>query len=219
VPPPPAVIPWLRSKPTAVFQPFAHFWRQRSERTFGRRPYGANHAADLVARPRPGARRRRVQERARGVCRKRQRGPAVEDQHGHRRTARRGLLPGAERPRQGRPGFPLRIQLPASQPHHPPSPRPPRSPQSVNAVRFSPDGETLASASDDTSIILWKDKGVRPSSFGSSAPQGDGTWGVMGILRGHCADVYDLSWSPDGQVRAPNFDRQSHRQAPRPRRA
>lgn len=69
-------------------------------------------------------------------------------------------------------------------------------------MRFSPDGETLASASDDTSIILWKDKGVRSSSFGSSAPQGDGTWGPLGVLRGHCADVYDLSWSPDGQVSA-----------------
>jgi chromatin assembly factor 1 subunit B len=67
-------------------------------------------------------------------------------------------------------------------------------------VRFSPDGETLASASDDTSIILWKDKGVRSSSFGSAAPHGEGTWSPLGVLRGHCADVYDISWSPDGQV-------------------
>ena len=71
--------------------------------------------------------------------------------------------------------------------------------QAVNAVRFSPDGATLASAADDNLIILWRDTGTRQqASFGSSAPQGDGTWKQHCVLRGHIDDVYDLAWSPCG---------------------
>ena len=37
-------------------------------------------------------------------------------------------------------------------------------------------GATLASAADDNLIILWRDTGTRQqASFGSSAPQGEGT--------------------------------------------
>ena len=65
--------------------------------------------------------------------------------------------------------------------------------QPVNAVRFNPTGDTLASASDDTMITLWKDKDNKGDGSGCN-------WGPVSILRGHCADVYDLCWSPDGQV-------------------
>ena len=56
----------------------------------------------------------------------------------------------------------------------------------VNAVRWDPSGGTLASAGDDGMVMLWRDKG-------------GGSWGPVCALRGHCADVYDLSWSPNGE--------------------
>ncbi|EOD03923.1 hypothetical protein EMIHUDRAFT_221726 [Emiliania huxleyi CCMP1516] len=69
----------------------------------------------------------------------------------------------------------------------------------VNAVRFSPDGATLASAADDNLIILWRDTGTRQqASFGSSAPQGEGTWKQHCVLRGHiddgCVDGSCIVW-------------------------
>ena len=76
--------------------------------------------------------------------------------------------------------------------------------QPVNVVRFSPDGSTLASAGDDTIIMLWRERKARPGgTFGEpSRPAGTPTpeteWAVVCALRGHSADIYGLAWSPRG---------------------
>ncbi|CAK4772312.1 unnamed protein product [Aphanomyces euteiches] len=71
--------------------------------------------------------------------------------------------------------------------------------RSVNCVRFSPDGNFLASASDDSTIVIW----MRPKHLGEGE-----TWDWSGIANnsdvsrvllscGHKGDITDLAWSPD----------------------
>ncbi|XP_017324560.1 chromatin assembly factor 1 subunit B [Ictalurus punctatus] len=79
-----------------------------------------------------------------------------------------------------------------------------RHTKAVNVVRFSPTAEMLASGGDDAAILLWK---VNDSKEVEQAPtfQEDEdaqlnkeSWNVVKTLRGHIEDVYDLSWTSDG---------------------
>lgn len=73
--------------------------------------------------------------------------------------------------------------------------------RAVNAVRFSPDGEILASADDEAAVILWKKQQESSSDIfaDDSEKENKEHWTVLKMLRGHLEDVYDLSWSKCSQ--------------------
>lgn len=60
---------------------------------------------------------------------------------------------------------------------------------SVNALRFSPSGEQLASGADGGELIIWK---LHSTDAGEA-------WKVLKTLLFHRKDVLDLKWSVDGQ--------------------
>lgn len=69
----------------------------------------------------------------------------------------------------------------------------------VNVVRFSPNGECLASAGDDARVVLWR-RNDTITSEGWSWAQAESEREVQyKIFKGHLDDVYDLQWSPDGR--------------------
>ncbi|KAM0751309.1 WD40 repeat-like protein [Meredithblackwellia eburnea MCA 4105] len=71
----------------------------------------------------------------------------------------------------------------------------------VNVVRWSPVGETLASAGDDGNILFWV-PGESSNQFGESAEDKayeKESWRVKSMLRTKSGqEIYDLAWSPDG---------------------
>uniref|UniRef100_A0A182JJ45 CAF1B/HIR1 beta-propeller domain-containing protein n=1 Tax=Anopheles atroparvus TaxID=41427 RepID=A0A182JJ45_ANOAO len=76
-----------------------------------------------------------------------------------------------------------------------------RHQRAVNAVRWSPSGELLASADDESVIFIWKLKGETEivNIVDATGEQDKETWLTLKILRGHMEDVYDLSWSANSQ--------------------
>ncbi|WP_375470867.1 AAA-like domain-containing protein, partial [uncultured Nostoc sp.] len=60
---------------------------------------------------------------------------------------------------------------------------------SVNSVAFSPDGQTIASASDDNTVKLWNRNGQ-----------------LLQTLQGHSDSVWGVAFSPDGQTIASASD-------------
>ena len=76
----------------------------------------------------------------------------------------------------------------------------------VNVVRFSPNGECLASAGDDAKVLIWH-RNTSTADTSDSSAETAWSWGKSSserevqykMLRGHLDDVYDLQWSPDGR--------------------
>ncbi|KIY37293.1 chromatin assembly factor 1 subunit B [Cryptococcus gattii E566] len=70
----------------------------------------------------------------------------------------------------------------------------------VNVVRFSPNGQILASAGDDGNVILWVPSDRPSVTFGETSedlPDKE-HWRLQKMLQVTTKHVYDLSWSPDG---------------------
>ncbi|WAR09325.1 CAF1B-like protein [Mya arenaria] len=77
-----------------------------------------------------------------------------------------------------------------------------RHTKAVNVCRFSPDGEVLATAGDDSVIIFWKLSETEAPSvniFQEDEEDNKENWCMLKILRGHLEDIYDVSWSADGK--------------------
>ncbi len=82
-----------------------------------------------------------------------------------------------------------------------------RHDRSVNSVRFSPNGDCLASASDDSAIVIWS-KPYSAADAADGVAFGSKAWSwsnVSGsnskdirqtLLIGHQSEVFSMAWSP-----------------------
>ena len=67
----------------------------------------------------------------------------------------------------------------------------------VNAVRWSMNGQMLASGADDKLVMIWKRFSGSGANFGSiGMTKNIENWKCTSTLRGHNGDVLDLAWSP-----------------------
>ncbi|KAH8394751.1 hypothetical protein KR222_004056 [Zaprionus bogoriensis] len=78
-----------------------------------------------------------------------------------------------------------------------------RHQRAVNTVRWSPNGELLASGDDESVVFIWKQKAenevVNIVDADGNSEQDREVWLTLKVLRGHREDVYDLSWAPNSQ--------------------
>lgn len=80
----------------------------------------------------------------------------------------------------------------------------------VNVVRFSPSGEILASAGDDGAVLFWVRSNQAQQAFGEShlnaadpdSPYDKESWRVRLMTRATTQELYDMAWSPDGDMLA-----------------
>ena len=72
--------------------------------------------------------------------------------------------------------------------------------KAVNAVRFSPKGDLLVSGDDDGDMFVWelkeREQMIDPPNDDENLNKED--WYPIKSLRGHLDDIYDISWSKDG---------------------
>lgn len=67
----------------------------------------------------------------------------------------------------------------------------------VNCVRWSCNGEYLATGSDDKLVMIWRKSATKSGAFGTGGmKQNVENWRCIHTLRGHSGDVLDLAWSP-----------------------
>ncbi|KAF8607204.1 WD40 repeat-like protein [Ceratobasidium sp. AG-I] len=72
----------------------------------------------------------------------------------------------------------------------------------VNVVRFSPNGEFIASAGDDGMLAIWSPTDRPVHNFGDSAEEQQYEkehWRPRVVIRTTTREVYDLAWSPNGE--------------------
>ncbi|OCB91854.1 WD40 repeat-like protein [Sanghuangporus baumii] len=73
----------------------------------------------------------------------------------------------------------------------------------VNVVRFSPNGELIASAGDDGMVIIWSPSANAPNAAYGSEPDEHSYekefWKARTPFRCTTMQVYDLAWSPTGE--------------------
>ncbi|XP_060565552.1 chromatin assembly factor 1 subunit B-like [Ruditapes philippinarum] len=76
-----------------------------------------------------------------------------------------------------------------------------RHTKAVNVCRFSPDGDILATAGDDSVIIFWKlsETSSINNIFQEDEEDNKENWAMLKVLRGHLEDIYDICWSADGK--------------------
>ena len=70
----------------------------------------------------------------------------------------------------------------------------------INSVRWSPTALLFASASDDHLVLVWEFKGRGKKTLGDIEYAED--WRAVLLLRGHGADVREVTWSADGTMLA-----------------
>ncbi|KAM3963699.1 LOW QUALITY PROTEIN: chromatin assembly factor 1, p105 subunit [Aphomia sociella] len=72
-----------------------------------------------------------------------------------------------------------------------------RHQKAVNVVRWSPDGQYLASGDDESIIFIWKQKTDKEPIQNLEQPEEQyrESWVIHKTLRGHMEDVLDISWS------------------------
>ncbi|XP_017133124.1 chromatin assembly factor 1 subunit B [Drosophila elegans] len=78
-----------------------------------------------------------------------------------------------------------------------------RHQRAVNTVRWSPNGELLASGDDESVVFIWKQKAdhevINIVDADGCSDQDKEVWMTLKVLRGHREDIYDLSWAPNSQ--------------------
>ncbi|XP_041988346.1 chromatin assembly factor 1 subunit B [Aricia agestis] len=67
--------------------------------------------------------------------------------------------------------------------------------KAINVVRWSPNGQLLASGDDESIIFVWKQKIEECPTLSEAEEQFKESWVVHKILRGHMEDILDICWN------------------------
>ncbi|CAE6424658.1 unnamed protein product [Rhizoctonia solani] len=103
------------------------------------------------------------------------------------------VYPNITSPGQTTPAQPARVEYLATLSKHT---------AAVNVVRFSPNGEFIASAGDDGMLAIWSPTDKPVHNFGDSAEElqyEKEHWRPRVVVRATTREVYDLAWSPNGE--------------------